>query len=83
MSGSQRPADTTGGAELDSATRLRSGDDQGDLDHQVTGTTAQGRNPGATTEDRSTADGPDSTAEVAAILDQRNDQPLEPRERGT
>ena len=83
MSGRQHPGDTTGGAELDSATRLRSGDDQGDLDHQVTGTTAQGRNPGATTEDRSTADGPDSTGEVAAILDQRNDQPLEPRQRGT
>ena len=83
MSGRQHPGDTTGGAELDSATRLRSGDDQGDLDHQVTGTTAQGRNPGATTEDRSTADGPDSTADVAAILDERNDQPLEPRQRGT
>ncbi len=83
MSSRQRPGDTTGGAELDSATRLRGGDDQSDLDHQVTGTSAQGRNPEATTEDRSTADGPDSTAEVAAILDQRNDQPLEPRQRGT
>ena len=83
MSGRQRPGDTAGGAELDSATRNRGDDDQGDLDHQVTGTTAQGRNPGATTEDRSTADGPDSTADVAAILDQRNDQPLEPRQRGT
>ena len=82
MSGRQRPGDTTGGAELDSATRNQ-GDDQSDLDHQVTGTTAQGRNPGATTEDRSTADGPESTGEVAAILDQRNDQPLEPRQRGT
>ena len=82
MSGRQRPGDTAGGAELDSATRNR-GDDQGDLDHQVTGTSAEGRNPGATSEDRSTADGPDSTGEVAAILDERNDQPLEPRQRGT
>ncbi len=83
MSGRQRPGDTTGGAELDSATRNRGEDDQGDLDHQVTGTTSQGRNPEATTEDRSTSDGPDSTADVAAILDERNDQPLEPRQRGT
>ena len=83
MSGGQRPGDTTGGAELDSATRPRGGDDQGDLDHQVTGTSAEGRNPGATSEDRSTADGPESTGDVAAILDERNDQPLEPRQRGT
>ena len=83
MSGRQRPGDTADGAELDSATRQRGGDDQGDLDHQVTGTSAEGRNPGATTEDRSTVDGPGSTGDVAAILDQRNDQPLEPRQRGT
>jgi hypothetical protein len=83
MSGRQGPGDTTGGAELDSATRQRGGDDQGDLDHQVTGISAEGRNPGATSEDRSTADGPESTGDVAAIVDQRNDQPLEPRQRGT
>jgi hypothetical protein len=83
MSGSQRPGDTAGGAELDSATRQRPGDDHRDLAHQVTGTSAEGRNPAATGEERSTADGPDSTGDVAAILDQRNDQPLEPRQRGT
>ena len=80
MGDRQHPRD---GGQVDSAARHLPDDAQAGADVQVTGSSAEGRNTSAPRVERSTMDGPESTGDVADILDQRNDKPLAPEERGT
>ena len=50
---------------------------------RATDAEVRGQNAPPREEDRSTSDGPDSIGEVARTLDERNDKPLEPGQRGT